>query len=466
VLKAYPLGDWLPDLSGNVLTKAVNAKAIGNGYAPLKGPQGVTVALDAPFNGGGAFIDSTGTSTLIAATSANLEKYTGTAWSVITALSSSQVVRFAQYGDHVLIANGGPVKSYSLTAGTVSNPTNAPNLIDVAQTRDFVMGITTDNALQWCQFNDTSTWTTGANQADKQPSLWGQLKRVVGGEYMIAITDRAVVRGTYVGVEGGLDIIWQFDEISAEVGCMAPGSVCNVGRLVFFLSERGFQMCDGNQVSPIGDEKFDRWFFKTYSRTDIQKIWAAVDPRNSVVMWGMPGGPGKILCYNWVLQRGFTIETDIAGLFTGYTSGVSLDDLDAIYGNLDAIPISLDDPSLAGGNPVLLIADNSNVLNALTGDTLQATFRLEDIEPTPGRRSRIRSLRLVSDTTDASATIDARMRAGDTESVQSASTMRLSGKLPIRANGRYNNLEVTIPAGAAWSFIQGCEIESEAGDNR
>jgi hypothetical protein len=65
------------------------------------------------------------------------------------------------------------------------------------------MGITTDNELQWCQFNNSAVWTTGTNQADKQPSLWGQL-RVVGGEYVIAITDRSVVRGTYVGVEGGL----------------------------------------------------------------------------------------------------------------------------------------------------------------------------------------------------------------------------------------------------------------------
>jgi hypothetical protein len=95
-----------------------------------------------------------------------------------------------------------------------------------------------------------AVWTTGTNQADKQPSLWGQLRRVVGGEYVIAITDRSVVRGTYVGVEGGLDIIWQFDQISAEVGCMAAGSVCNVGRLVFFLSERGFMMCDGHERNP------------------------------------------------------------------------------------------------------------------------------------------------------------------------------------------------------------------------
>jgi hypothetical protein len=320
--------------------------------------------------------------------------------------------------------------------------------------------------LQWCQFNDSSTWTIGTNQADKQPSLWGQLRRVVGGEYIIAITDRSVVRGTYVGVANGVDLDWQFDQISAEIGCMAAGSVCNVGRLIFFLSERGFMMCDGAEVSPIGDEKFNRWFFATYSRQDIAGIWSAIDPRNSCVLWAMPGTPGRILAYNWVLKRATVFQIDVSGMFTGYTSPISIDALDAIYGDLDSIPISLDDPSLAGGNPILLIANGSNELGALSGDPLEATLKLNNVEPTPGRRSRIRSMRLISDTTDASVIVDSRMREGDTESLVTTATMRTNGKLPIRANGRYNSVKVTIPAGTTWTNIQGCEIEFEAGDGR
>ena len=58
------------------------------------------------------------------------------------------------------------------------------------------------------------------------------------------------------------------------------------------------------------------------------------------------------------------------------------------------------------------------------------------------------------------------MRIGDAENIVSTSLMRLNGKLPVRANGRYNTLEVTIPEAADWTFIQGCELEFEAGDNR
>jgi hypothetical protein len=442
--------------------------AIASGYGPVKGPQAVTSALNSAFLGGGSFVDSTGSSTLlIADNDFGLRSYDGAGWSDEIFSPGSTRWRFAQFGDNVLLAHGVQVLSFDLLASNYIIPVDGPDLIDVAQARDFVMGITTDNALQWSQFNDSGRWTTGTNQADKQPSLWGRLKRIVGGEYVIAITDRSVVRGTYVGVEGGLDVIWQFDEISQETGCMAEGSVCNVGRLIFFLSERGFMMCDGNEVVPIADEKFNRWFFSTYSRSDIANIWSAIDPRNSVVLWAMPGTPGKVIAYNWVLKRATTFELSVSGLFAGYTSGTPLDALDAVYpGGIDLLPVSLDDPSLQGGNPILLIVDGDNAVNALTGDSLEPTLRLDNIEPTPGKRSRIRSIRLVSDTTDASATIDARMRVGDAESVTSAASMRSNGKLPIRANGRYNNLTVTIPAGTDWSFIQGCEIEFEAGDGR
>jgi hypothetical protein len=469
--KAYLFPEWLPDPADNALTIAQNVFVTAKGYGPVKDFQTVTSALLGPFNGGGAFIDSTGATTLLVATDFAVYKYaqvgdfTGSTWSAVSISGANgQVLRYAQFGDNVLVANGGPLYGFDLLAGTVTTLTDTPSAIDVAQVRDFVMVITTDNKIQWCQFNNSTVWTLGANQADVQPILSSSGVRLIGGEYAILLKKQGIDRISYVGSVN--DIIFQFDEISAEVGCMAAGSVCNVGRLIFFLSERGFEMCDGQTVTPIGNEKFNRWFFTKYSRQDIAKIWAAVDPRNSLVLWAMPGTPGTIVAYNWVLSKATTFEIDVTGLLTGYTSDTSLEALDAIYGNIDAVPISLDSPTLQGGSPILMLADGSNVVGALTGDNLAAILRLENVEPTPGKRSRIRSLRLVSDTTDASATIDARMRAGDSESVRSSAIMRTNGKMPIRANGRYNTLEVTVPAGADWSYIDGCELEFENGDGR
>jgi hypothetical protein len=466
MLTGVGFGEWRPDLAADPkhLSEATNVLAIGNGYGPAQSFQAVTSALSGAFAGGGAFVDSTGTSTLLAATAADLQKYSGS-WSAVTTLATTSRWRFAQFGDSVLYANGGTVGRLDLIAGTVSTPTDAPSAIDIARVRDFVMAITTNNEAQWCQFNDSAVWTGGVNQADTQPILGGQAVAIVGGEYGIILRKNGVDRVTYVGSQN--DVIFQFDEISAEYGCMAQGSVANIGKLIFFLGERGFMTCDGTQVVPIADEKFNRWFFGTYSREQIEDIWTAIDPRRSLVLWGMPGTPGRIIAYNWTLQRATVLQVRFTGLFSGFTSNVSLDAVDAIYpGGIDAIPISLDDASLAGGNPLLLVVDDTNTIGTLGGSSLEATVTVPNLEPAPGRRARIRTLRPVTDATNATATIDARMRAGDVEGVVSASAMRSNGKMPVRSNGRYNNVSLTIPAGEAWTYVKGVEVEFEAGDGR
>ena len=466
MLKVWPLGEWRPDLApSGTLTIARNMLPLANGYASVGAFSPLTSTLGDSCTGGGSFTDSTGASTTLLTTTSDIRKYGAGAWASIHSVVSSRRYRFAQFGDNVAYANGGTTGVYDLKAGTFSTPTNAPSFIDVARVRDFVMGITTANEARWSQFNDSSNYTTGVNQADTQPLLGGQGVAIVGGEYGIILRENGIDRVTYVGSAN--DIIFQFDEISAEYGCMSQGSVANSGRLIFFLSERGFALCDGESVTPIGDEKFNRWFFEAFSREDIQdKLQAAIDPRLNVVMWGMPGRPGTILAYNWELKRAATMSFGFDALLSGKTSNTSLDDLDATYGNLDAISLSLDDPSFAGGNPMVLLVDDNHIVGTFGNEALEATLKLSNIEPTPGRRSRIRTLRPITDATSATATVNARMRAGDTEGVVSASTMRSNGKMPVRANGRYNDITMTIPAGEAWSYIQGVEVEFEPGDNR
>jgi hypothetical protein len=465
VLKAFKFGPWLPDIAQNPnVTTAQNVIPIEGGYAPVPGFSGVTTALASTFVGGAAYVGSDGTSALLSATPAGLYKYSGSAWNSLLSLSTSSRWRFTQFGDNVIYANGGTLGSYGIISGTAAAISGAPTATDVATVRDFVMaiGINGNKELAgWSAFNDSSSWPMDGttNQSDQQPLPdGGEAVAIVGGEYGIILQKKAVRRVTYVGG----DVIFQIDVISHDVGCMAQGSVANADRMIFFLSERGFMMCDGENVIPIAEEKFNRWFFSTYSRQDIANIWAAIDPRRSLVMWAMPGTPGRIICYNWVLKAASVISIDVAGLFTGFTANTSIDAL----GNIDTLGTSLDDPIYQGGNPLLLLVNSSNIIGTLAGDNLEATVTLSNVEPSPGVRSRIRSLRLVSDTTSASATINAKMRQGDGESSVSAATMRLNGKMPIRSNGRYNDITATIPASATWNQIQGVELEFEAGDGR
>jgi hypothetical protein len=466
VLKEVPLGEFQPDLApshSNHLTVAKNVRAIANGYGPVGSFQAITSTAGAAITGSGSFASSTGDYTFLAATADNLKKYDAS-WSDVLTLSTSQVWRFAQFGDNVVYANGGQLGRYQLIPGTAEVLAESPSgVIDVATVRDFTFGITIDQAF-WSEFNDCTGYEFGENQSDFQPFLdGGPGVRVIGGEYGLIFQKNAIKRVSYAGPP----IIFQFDTISPEVGCMAGGSVAQLGRLVFFLSERGFEMCDGQDVTPIADEKVNRWFFDRYSRSDIANISASINPRAPEVWWAMPGTPGMILVYNWLLKRWTTIELDVAHIFYGLTAAIALEALDTLYPEgLDAIPLSLDDAAFAGGNPILMVADSSHVIGSLTGTPLEATVRQDNIELTPGKRSRVRGIRPVTDATNATATVNAKLRAGDGESVVSASSMRLNGKMPVRANGRYLDTTLTIPAEEQWTYIQGAEYEFEQGDGR
>jgi hypothetical protein len=469
MLKAYAFGEFAPDIATNgtsALVTAKNVRAGPNGYGPVKDFAAITPALAAAFKGGAAFIGSDGTSSMLSATAAALYRYSGSAWASVLPVVTSARWRFTQFGDNVICANGGPLISYNLLTGTAAAIPGAPTGTDVATVRDFVFCLKpggNELAVQWSGFNNSAGWTPGINQSDIQPLLsGGRGVAVIGGEYGLVLQKGAVQRFLYTGAPE----IFQRDEISAEIGCMTAGSVASVGKLVFFLSERGFMLCDGNEVRPIGNEKVDRTFFARYSRADIENMSAAVDPRTSLVMFAMPGSPGAIWAYNYALDKWSTIETGLTGIFTGFTSNISIDALDAIYGNLDAVTVSLDDASLAGGNPLLLVANASSAVGSLTGSTMAATLQIANVEPVPGKRARIRALRPVTDAQDMSVTVDARLHSGDAENVISAGVMRGNGKMPIRANGRYNTITQTIAAGEAWSYAQGIEIEFEPGDGR
>jgi hypothetical protein len=466
MLKDVPFPEWGPDNAetGQFLAVAKNVVPTANGYAPVGAFQSITGSVGAAVVGAGSFASSTGSYTLLAATSAKLRKY-DTSWSDVLTVTTAARWYFAQFGDNICYANGGALGRYQLGAGTAAAISGAPsNAIDVATVRDFVMCLTADNQAVWSAFNDCTGWTAGTNQSDFQPLLdGGPAQRIIGGEYAIILQKNAIRRVTYVSPP----VIFQFDVISPEVGCMAPGSVANVGRLIFFLSERGFEMSDGESVTPIADEKFNRWFFSSYSRSDIANMWAAINPRAPEVYWVMPGTPGLAIVYNWVLKKASTIEVDVTAIFSGLTSATSLEAVDTLYpSGIDSVPVSLDDASLSGGNPVLMVVDGSNNVGSLTGSPLQASVGLRNIELTPGRRSRLRNLRPDTDATTASAALIARMRSGDTGTEASTGSMRTNGNLPVRANGRYFDSTLTIPSGTAWTYLQGCEYEFESGDAR
>ncbi|WP_093021187.1 hypothetical protein [Sphingobium sp. YR768] len=461
MLKSIAFGEFLPDRSESVF-RVQNAWPTPEGYRPVLAPSAITTALPG-YAGGSAFVGSDGAASLLSGTVVGLYRFSSGTWSELI-LASANVWRFDQFGDRVIAVNGGAPVSYDLTAGSAATLAGDPptsSLVATVRQQVFLAGDpNANNVVSISGYNDSEGWAAGVNQCLYVPfPSGGRITGLAGGETGLILQERSIKRATYTGD----DTVWQFDEISRDVGCMAPGSIAQAGSAVFFLSEQGFKVTDRNTVTAIGAEKVDRSFFATYQREDIvNRISAAVDPRTTTVIWSMPGNPGTLWCYNWTLDRWSTISIPTLGVFSGFTANVSLEGVDILYpGGIDSVPYSLDAPIFAGGNPLFLNAAWDGTIGPLAGATLPARFNIRPIEIERGYRVRISGARALSDAVTGTVTLDARARAGDPEKRRVSGTIRNNGRVAIRANGRHVGTEYTLPAGATWTYVNGLDLEYE-----
>lgn len=458
MLTRFPFGALEPDRPQS-LFRAKNCWPSADGYVPAHDFEALTPALSGILSGG-AFVSLNGTGNLLAGTATNLYRYTGVAWSSALGSLTASDWRFDQFGDLVICVNGDDPIKYDMSISTAAVLGGTPPVSDMVATvrnQVFLAGDpSARTTLAISGYNNSEGWTAGTNQCLFVPFVdGGDIMGLAGGETGIILQQRAVRRATYTG-----DVtVWQFDKISQNVGCMAKGSVASAGQMVFFLSEQGFMACDRNSVIPIGTEKIDRTFFKLYSRADIARISCAVDPRATVVSWLMPGTPGRMWSYNWTLQKWGDFELSCKKVFSGFTSNVTLEALDALFpGGLETVDPPLDSERWAGGNPLLMLVDNTNVVGSQTGEIIEAEFEIAPRELAEGRRVRVRGATVLTDAVGGSVTVDARARAGDAPATVVSSAIRNNGRVPVRANGRFIGLKVTMPT-TDWSYATGVEVE-------
>jgi hypothetical protein len=129
-----------------------------------------------------------------------------------------------------------------------------------------VVGNTTDGTfgpqpqrVWWPAIDDPTNWPTpgtsaaAAVQSDYQDLVGdaGWVQGIVGnlGTADGAVfQERAVIRMQYVGPPA----IFAFSTAEGVRGTPAPGSLVQVGNLVYYLGEDGFYVFDGSQSMPIG----------------------------------------------------------------------------------------------------------------------------------------------------------------------------------------------------------------------
>jgi len=470
--KDIPFPPYLPDQSVNsgVSRVATNVYVAADGYRPVGALQSFSDALDEPFLGGASVKSTNGTAYLLAGTATDLYKFGSGAWtSLVTSLTVVDRWRFQQFGDYVVCVNGSVTREVNLTAGTESALSGAPTGTSICLVGDFiVIGQAGGDKLlvKWSGFNDHTEWTPGTNQSGFQPMLsGGEVMGLAGGEYGLIFQRNRIVR---MSLTGDPDAPFQFNEITTNFGCASKASIVTEGRTTFWLSDRGFMALeDGQALRSIGSEKVDRTFARSIPREDYERLWSAIDPVNKLVMWGVPGSLGAIWCYNWELDRWAVIEVAFNGLFSGFSASLTLEEVSAIYGDIDTMPYGLDDPRFSGGEPRLFAVSTDDELSTLSGANLEAHMGVGFTEFVKGRLTRLINVRPIGDAVDGiTIEIDARDRLGDAGRIITGTSLMASGAIPLRANGRHLSITQKIAAGTPWKYAQGVEIDFNAGGGR
>jgi hypothetical protein len=465
-------GEWTPDQPGisNGLRKAENVYSKQLGYGAIPTSVDYSAAADQALNSVVAAKTTVGGTLLFAGGDTKLFKLDPSDLSLDNVsksgnytTSADQRWKFTQFGNVLIAANGTAklqgfnVNSSSLFADLAAD---APTARYVTVVRDFVVSgnIQSDNPnrVQWSALGDESSWTTSATtQADFQniPD-GGTVVGLTGGEFGLVFMDRAIHRMSYVGSP----LVFQFDNISRNLGCYEPNSIIQYGGTSFFLADDGFYACDGQNIIPIGNEKVNRYFFDDVDQGILYKMSAAVDPTKKLIIWAYASQSSatadKLIIYNFQTQKWTSGTTTADRIASTSTPSVNLEGMD-VYGNLDTIMTSFDSRLWLGGRLQLAGVDGAKIVT-FTGANATATIETGDIE-VPGATSAITIAKPIVDDGSASMAISSRRLLNQAVSFGSQVAADAENRVSIRSVGRYHRLQLT-PTGS-WTSVVGTDID-------
>jgi len=473
-------GEWMPDQPSftGALVDAKNVVSQAIGYGPL--PTAATFSAAAAEN----------LTTLVAGKSpANATKlfasgltkiYDVSGVGAMTNVSKSggytpnafnDRFRFTQFGNVIIGTNNSdPMQAYTLGSSTnfADLAATAPICKYLTVVRDFlVTAYVTDSSVlypsrvRWSGINDETAWGSDqVTQADYQDIAdGGQIVGIRGGEFGLVLMEKGITRMSYIGTP----FIFQFDNISRGKGCIAASSIVQVQGITFFLSDDGFYMCDGQNVTPIGAEKVDRWFFNQADESAFDTMSAAVDPVRKLVIWNFKTtfAERKLAIYNFKTQKWTYGDAGTDYISDASTSATTLEGLDSLSSSIDALTVSLDSILYMGGKYFLGGTYGNKVM---TYNGANATGQIITGDLSTGGRSVVTLARPMIDGGSATVAVASRTLLSEQPTFGTAETADSDNRVSLRSNGNYHQFKV-VPTGT-WKTAVGLDVELQGQGTR
>jgi hypothetical protein len=520
--------EWLPDQPSiiDAVSEANNVTPLAIGYGPFKSAVNYSGAATEALNNCFAAkvnedvsVFAGGATKLFKVSSADLSMEDVSKASGYTGINKWQ---FAQFGNYALASNGSEkIQYFDVRSSTdfADLAAAAPVAKYITVVRDFVVGANIGNGtypsrVNWSDINDPTDWTAGgASQSDFQELPdGGDITGIAGGEFGIVFLEKAIVRMSYIGSP----LFFQFDTISRNVGCVEGGSITQYGGITYFLSDDGFYSCNGQQLTGIGSEKVDRYFYNNANIGDLDSISAAVDPERNLVIWNYTtvSGNRALIIYNFETQKWSEADTDVNYLSTLATTGTTLDAIDTAYNitagsfvvgksytirsvgttnytligavantvgvlftatgvgsgtgvaidmaasaaalkTIDTLTTTLDDRLYAGGKFLFGGVRDTKVIT-FTGLPATATIATNDLEY--GYNSVLTLIRPSVDNGSADVSVASMRMLDDTVTYSTPVSASQEGRCSVRSAGRYHRVSIT-PTGSNWHSAIGVDLD-------
>jgi hypothetical protein len=470
-------GEWLPDQPSvtGALVRANNvfSKAIGYGAIPSAVDYSQSASENLTNVVAGRNPD--GTTSIFAGSETNLYKLDSSDMTLddvsgaTYATAVGQRWRFTQFGNRLIAANGqARLQGWLLGTSTAwaDLAADAPKARYVTVVRDFVVsGNIYDETnplpfrVKWSALNDETSWTDSATtQSDFQEIPdGGTVVGITGGEFGLVFMDRSIHRMSYVGSP----LVFQFDNISRNLGCYEANSIIQYQGVSFFLSDDGFYACDGQNIIAIGNEKVNRYFYTDVDEVYLANMSAAIDPFRNLVIWAYPskgqgGNVNRLLIYNFETKKWSSGTTDVDRVADASTPSVTLEGLDAISASIDALPTSLDSRQWVGGKMMFAGVRNAKIIT-FTGANSTATIQTGDLSA-ENRKTAVTLVQPIVDNGSASVAISSRNLLSEQVTFGSPTAADSENRVSIRSMGRFHQLEFT-PSGDNWRTAIGADVE-------
>lgn len=476
---------WEPDAAdygtpGSV--SAINVAPSQYGFQPWNDFAVVTSAIAAVPLGGIEAFDEDQVSFLYTGSASKLYQLdpTDLTWTDSTntggdyTTASGEVWNFVRWENKILGVNftDNP-QQISMGAANFSDLTTDFRSRNITVVRDFVVASNTydssdgnvPNRVRWSAIGNETDWTVSASTLSdfRDLTTGGEIKKIVGGEVGIIVSERSIFRMSFVGAP----TVFQIDEIQPDIGAISGGCVTNLGDSVFMISAQGFIEVTGGGtgIVPIGAGKVDQWFFDDFDSDYPERITSIPDPANNRILWSYPsnaatsGKPDKIIVYDRTFQKWSLIEQELEVLIRSKGFSFTLDQLDGLgYTNLDTMTISLDSGSFKALSSQIAGFNSDFKLGFFSGSYKTATLETAEVQLNEGYMTALNAFSPMVDGATVTAEIGSRNRLSDSVTWGSSLTQSSSGRFTKRSNAKHHRFRLTI-TGNSWLDAVGVQID-------